>query len=24
VVWPKQLRTAEPVMPLPKGHAYAP
>jgi branched-chain amino acid transport system substrate-binding protein len=24
VVWPKQLRTAEPVMPLPAGHAYAP
>lgn len=24
VVWPKQLRTADPVMPLPAGHSYAP
>jgi branched-chain amino acid transport system substrate-binding protein len=24
VVWPKELRTANPVMPLPAGHAYAP
>jgi branched-chain amino acid transport system substrate-binding protein len=24
VVWPKQLRTAEPILPLPAGHAYAP
>ena len=24
VVWPKELRTAEPVLPLPAGHAYAP
>jgi hypothetical protein len=24
VVWPKQLRTAEPMLPLPAGHAYAP
>ena len=24
VVWPKQLRTAEPTLPLPAGHAYAP
>jgi branched-chain amino acid transport system substrate-binding protein len=24
VVWPKELRTADPVLPLPAGHAYAP
>jgi hypothetical protein len=24
VVWPKELRTADPVLPLPPGHAYAP
>ena len=24
VVWPKPLRTAEPILPLPAGHAYAP
>ena len=24
VVWPTELRTAEPVLPLPPGHAYAP
>ncbi len=24
VVWPKELRTAEPILPLPPGHAYAP
>ena len=24
VVWPKELRTAEPILPLPAGHAYAP
>jgi branched-chain amino acid transport system substrate-binding protein len=24
VVWPKQLRTVEPMLPLPPGHAYAP
>ena len=23
VVWPKEIKTAEPVFPLPKGHAYA-
>jgi branched-chain amino acid transport system substrate-binding protein len=23
VVWPKEIKTAEPVVPLPKGHAYA-
>jgi branched-chain amino acid transport system substrate-binding protein len=23
VVWPSQIKTAEPVFPLPKGHAYA-
>jgi len=23
IVWPSAIRTAEPVMPLPKGHAYA-
>lgn len=24
VLWPKEVRTADPVMPLPKGHTYAP
>ena len=24
VVWPKELKTADPVMPFPAGHAYAP
>jgi len=24
VVWPKELRTADPILPLPAGHAYAP
>ena len=24
VVWPKELRTADPILPLPPGHAYAP
>ena len=24
VVWPKASQTAEPVLPLPKDHAYAP
>jgi branched-chain amino acid transport system substrate-binding protein len=24
VVWPTELRTAEPILPLPSGHAYAP
>ena len=24
VLWPKEVRTAAPVMPLPKGHTYAP
>jgi branched-chain amino acid transport system substrate-binding protein len=23
IVWPKEIKTAEPVFPLPKGHAYA-
>jgi hypothetical protein len=23
VVWPKEIKTADPVFPLPKGHAYA-
>jgi branched-chain amino acid transport system substrate-binding protein len=23
VVWPPQIKTADPVFPLPKGHAYA-
>ena len=23
VVWPPQIKSAEPVFPLPKGHAYA-
>ncbi len=23
VVWPAAIKTADPVMPLPKGHAYA-
>jgi branched-chain amino acid transport system substrate-binding protein len=23
VVWPKEVATAEPVLPLPPGHAYA-
>jgi len=24
IVWPKEIQTREPVLPFPKGHAYAP